>query len=265
MFCHNIKTVSRYPYNLCGIDLESVNFIRDLGVLLDLKLQLDTHIDTIVAKAYKMYGFVMRTCSKFTRLSTFLHIYKSLIRCQLEYAVSIWNPFYNKYVKSLESVQKKFLRRIAYICRQGSMPYERQLNNLNLLTLSSRRSFLEIMLLYDICNNKYDCIDLVNRLCYSVPSRSHVRNSHRLFATKFCRTNAGKRSPMYRIAKTYNAHFHHLDITNMRVSTFRNMVLQKLRDSSWFFAPSFSFPLVGGYPAFWVRVVVLFTVLHKCL
>lgn len=108
------KVISNYKYTLCGTDLNSTEIIKDLGVTLDSKLHLDTHIDNIINKAFKMYGFVMRTCLAFTQLSTFLYIYKCLVRSQLEYAVSVWNPFYQKYIDALESVQKKYLRRLSY-------------------------------------------------------------------------------------------------------------------------------------------------------
>lgn len=61
-----------------------------------------------------MYDFVMRTCLSFTQLSTFLYIYKCLVRSQLVYAVSVWNQFYQKYIDALESVQKKYLRSLSY-------------------------------------------------------------------------------------------------------------------------------------------------------
>ncbi|KPJ14274.1 hypothetical protein RR48_05252 [Papilio machaon] len=93
------RHVSKFNYNLNGITLENVNHIRDLGVTLDSKLHLDLHIDNIINKSFKMYGFIMRASSEFKRPSTYLYLYKTLVRSQLEYAVPIWNPYYNKYIE----------------------------------------------------------------------------------------------------------------------------------------------------------------------
>lgn len=119
-------------------------------------------MDNIINKAYKMYGFVMRSSKKFTQPYTFLSLYNALVRSQLEYAVPIWNPFYNKYIESLEMVQKKFLRTMHYRCFHNRLPYLQLLKKYKILKFEDRRKQLEAMMLYDICHNRYDCIPIVN-------------------------------------------------------------------------------------------------------
>jgi hypothetical protein len=138
-----------------------------------------------------MYGFVMRSSKKFTQTTTFLCLYNALVRSQLEYAVPIWNPFYNKYIDGLEIVQKKFLRAMHYRCFHSFPSYEQLLQKYKLLRLEERRKQLEAMMLYDICHNRYDCIPIVDRLSYNVPTRTHCRSLCKLFAATRCRTNAG--------------------------------------------------------------------------
>ena len=46
-----------YQYFLSGLQLESVESIKDLGVVLDSKLVLDTHIFNIINNAFRVYGF----------------------------------------------------------------------------------------------------------------------------------------------------------------------------------------------------------------
>lgn len=95
------KNITRFTYTLCEAPLREVTTVRDLGVTLDSKFKLDQHIEQIVSKAFQMYGFVMRAAVDFKRPSTYLHLYKTIIRPQLEYAVPIWNPYFKKYINNV--------------------------------------------------------------------------------------------------------------------------------------------------------------------
>jgi hypothetical protein len=178
-----------------------------------------------------MYGLVMRSSIDFIQPSTYIYLYKSLIRSQLDYAVSVWNPFYRKYADALESVQKRFLKVMHYRCFHKHLTYDQLLVKYDLLNLKSRRLHLEAMFLYDLCHNRYDCIELINKLFYRVPYRAHCRNPGNLFAISFCRTNSGKRSPMYRITNSYNDNFNSIDMYGTNVSSFKHQIVKALKSS----------------------------------
>lgn len=224
------KNIIRFAYSLCDTPLNKVNSVRDLGVLLDCNLCLDLHIEQIVNKAYKMYGFIMRSTYDFKRTSSFLCLYKSLVRSQLEYAVPIWNPYYKKYIDLIENVQLRFLRAMHFRCHRTYLSYDQLLSRYKLLTLSSRRKQLEAMALYNIVNGNFDCIDLNNVLCYAVPRTVHRRQVRvgTLFAIGTCRTNTGQRSPIRRMAASYNKEFQHLDIFTCSMSLFRSHLYETL-------------------------------------
>lgn len=88
---------------------------------------------------------------------------------------------------------------------------------------------INIKTLYDLCNNKYDCIALNNNLSYRVPFRTHCRGNCRLFAISTCRSNAGKRSPFSRIVNIYNDNFTSIDILATRVGCFKKEILSILK------------------------------------
>lgn len=218
--------INIFPYSLCSTTLKRETSVKDLGITLDSKLHLDVHIENILNKAYRMYGFVARSGAEFSQPSTLLYLFKSLIRSQMEYAVSVWNPLYDKYINKLELVQKKFLRFIHYKYAKRRLPYQELLNEYKLLDLKSRRAQLEAMLLYDICQNKYDCIELTNELYFRVPSKPLMRSTRRneLFATKSCRTNAGRRCPINRMMLTHNRLFNDLDMFASTIGKYKNQV-----------------------------------------
>lgn len=235
--CHSItftkrKNITQFDYHLSNTPLSKATSLRDLGVQLDSKLHLDVHVENIINKAYQMFGFVMRSCKEFHRPATYLHLYKSLIRPQLEYAVPIWNPYYKKYIELIEIIQRKILRSLHYRCFHRKMSSQILIKNYNLLTLQSRRSLLEELTLFKICRNEFDCPDLVNGLSYLVPRTVHgreVRTRH-LFATYHCRTNSGMRSPVRRMVDEYNKRFSSIDILYLNKNRFRNDIFSILRN-----------------------------------
>lgn len=227
------KKVTKFNYTLSGTILDRVETIRDLGVILDTKLTLDAHIDTICNRAFKMFGFVIRASNDFKRPTTYLHLFRSLIRSQLEYAVAIWDPLYHTYCDAIEKVQKKFLRCMHYKCYHSISSYENLLKIYNLPSLKSRRLALQAILLYDFCNNKYDCIDISSNISFRVPARPRMRacRSLPLFATPRCRTNAGERAPLYRLVDIHNKHFNDIDIFSIRIGAFKRMIKDRIQDS----------------------------------
>lgn len=234
--CHSItftkkQIVTNFNYSLGSTTLSKVTSLRDLGVHLDSKLHLDVHVDNIVNKAYQMFGFVMRASREFRRPSTYLHLYKSIIRPQLEYAVPIWNPYYKKYSEMIEVVQRKYLRAVHYRCFHKKISSKVLSKKYDLLSLHSRRILLEMMTLFGICRDKFDCTDLVNSLCYLVPRTVHGRHvrSRRLFATSSCRTNAGVRSPLHRLVETYNKQFCSSDIMFLSKTKFKIEITNTLK------------------------------------
>ena len=235
--CHTItfskkkKTVN-FNYQLGSYNLGKVTCLRDLGVYLDSKLNLDTHVEKIVNKGYQMFGFVMRASRDFRRPATFLHLYKSIIRPQLEYAVSIWNPYYAKYKESIELVQRKYLRSMQYRLFRKRISYKHLLIKYDMLTLESRRMLLDTMTLFSVCRNKFDCPDLVKSLCYLVPRTVQGRavRNRRLFATSLRKTNSGERIPLHRLVNSYNEHFSAIDILHLSKTRYKSSVIEILKD-----------------------------------
>lgn len=220
------KHIIKFTYTLSHAPLTQLYSIRDLGVILDSKLCLDSHINKIVSKAFQLFGFIMRSTLDFKRTSSYLCLYKALVRSQLEYAVSVWNPFYKKYAEMVENVQYKFLRAMHYRCHKSYLTYSQLLSKYKLLSLSSRRNYLEAAVLYKIVRNKFNCTNLNSMICYAVPRTIHRRQvrAGTLFALNTCRTNSGLRSPVRRMVDTYNRTFVNIDIFNCTISKFKSLI-----------------------------------------
>jgi hypothetical protein len=99
-----------FSYILGGIILDRVDFINDLGVIMDSKVYFTGHIDVTVGKALTMLGFVKRLLCEFKDPYTLKALYVSLVRLKLLYASCVWQPFYGAHIVRIERVQKKFVR-----------------------------------------------------------------------------------------------------------------------------------------------------------
>lgn len=227
------KKQHTYSYHLLNTQLKRVYLLRDLGVVLDSKFHFNIHVENIINKALKMYGFVMRNSKDFKRPSTYRYLYISLVRPCLEFATIIWNPYYAKYIDSIETVQRKFLRALHYRCYHSHGSHDMLLNNYKLLTLESRRLLLGTMFLHRIVHNKYDCSELINKLCYIVP-RTVVRRQtrpYRLLSINIrhvCNSNAGFRAPLRQLVDSYNSRFENIDIFNLTDHQFRKSVVDSI-------------------------------------
>lgn len=226
----NKKNVVTFSYNICNIPLSKVTSLRDLGVQLDSHLRLDLQVENIVNKAFKMFGFIMRSSGNFKRYSTYLYLYKTLVRPQLEYAVPVWNPYYKKYTTAIEKVQRKYLRAMNFKCFRSYSTYSKLLNKYNLLSLDSRRRYLEAVTLYNVVNNNFDCTDLVKKVCYAVPRSINQRGTRdkTLFALNACRTNSGLRVPIRRMFESYNKSFQSIDIFACSLYKFKKLLFASL-------------------------------------
>ena len=131
-----------------GFDLLPKHVVKDLGVYLDDDLSWSHHYQSMISSANKMAAWVLgafKDRSKFTML----HLYKSLIRCRLEYCCPVWDPSHIKDIQALEDVQRHFTARISGF---SHMDYHSRLKNLKLQSLQRRRERYSIIHIWKIIN-----------------------------------------------------------------------------------------------------------------
>ena len=126
-------------YSLDGIELETIESEKDLGLIVNNKLDFGDQIKNCLSKANKMIAWISRNIICKSK-DVMVLIYRSLIRPHLEYCVQAWspNPRFGNWglILSIEKVQRKFTRLINDI---GTLPYGARLQSLNLTTLAERR------------------------------------------------------------------------------------------------------------------------------
>ncbi len=97
-----------------GTNLESVQYVKDLGVTIASSLKFSQQSKDAVGKANRMLGFMNRNFS-FKNKDVILPLYISLVRPHLEYAVQFSAPHHAKDIAKLEAVQRRTTKMITFL------------------------------------------------------------------------------------------------------------------------------------------------------
>ena len=188
-----------YNYGLDNLSLlERVNSMKDLGVTISCNLSFRNHIYEKINTAYKMLGIIKRNFNAVDTF-TFITLYKSFVRSQLEYANSIWNPCTSGIIHDIEKVQKRATK---YIKACKDLSYKHRLIHLQLPTLKYRRLRGDMIQVYKILRNLYEQSTVPN-----LPRNADLRtrgNSLKLLVER-CRLDTRRFSFCSRVVKHWNS------------------------------------------------------------
>ena len=145
------------------MELERQDKVKDLGVWFDERLTFKEHINEKIDKAYMMLGVIKRNFRHLT-ISTFVLLYKSMVRSHLDYCSSVWAPYMKGDIEALERVQKRATKLIPAL---QHLPYSDRLRACGLTTLNFRRIRGDIIETYKILSGKYDAdvVPFMNNAC----------------------------------------------------------------------------------------------------
>ena len=108
--------------------LETTDIEKDLGVVIDSKLSFKNHVAYATSKANRTLGVIRRSFDFLTD-STFIQLYKSMVRPMLEYGQSVWQPAQKMLRQDVEDVQRRAPKMIGKL---KDKPYSERLEILML-------------------------------------------------------------------------------------------------------------------------------------
>ena len=114
---------------------------KDIGIIIDNKLNFQNHINKQVNKANQTLGLINRSF-KYIDKDMFLQLFKSLVRPHLEYGSTVWSVANKKEAIIIENVQRRATRLIKEI---QHLSYGNILKHLGLPTLQYRRIRADIV------------------------------------------------------------------------------------------------------------------------
>lgn len=198
-----------YQYSIGNIVLERVQSIRDLGVIIDSKLDFHDHIATMCKAANKTLGFIMRTSAQFRDAGVAVMLYNAFVRSRLEYCATIWNPCEDIYTLLIEKTQRKFAR---YLYKRKYGYYPLLFPSLfvsgmvGLDTLELRRKIQAVVQYAFLLRGKVDNPGTLSSVGLFVPDKylRTGRRRHHLFALPVHRTCRAGNAPTRRALSLIN-------------------------------------------------------------
>jgi len=186
-------------YNVCNATINSVSELRDLGVMVDEKLNFSSHVKAIACRAHLRANQILRFfISKDRKLLTMA--FTTYVRPIIEYCSSIWNPHQITLINKLESVQRYFTKRLFGV--YSSTSYDDRCLKLGLKRLELRRLHCDLIYAYKIIHG-FTCLPASDFFIMSTVKRT--RGHTIKLALPVSRIDCRKYFFSVRIVKVWNS------------------------------------------------------------
>jgi len=187
-------------FNLRGNILPVVNSCRDLGIIVDSNLTFNAHINQVVSRAFIRANLIHK-CFMSRSVINLKRAFVVYVRPLLEYASCVWSPHHLGQIKQIESVQRRFTKRLP---GYAALDYRSRLLKLGLESLEIRRLRQDLIFVYKML---FELVDLsfgdffqLTETVHSCNTRGH---DYKLFVN-FSRIDNRKHFFSNRVIKPWN-------------------------------------------------------------
>ena len=171
----------------------------------------------MVKRANKIAGLLMRTITH-KAVSIMIPLFKALVRPILEYGNVVWSPYLKKHINEIESVQRRFTKKIIGL---SDLEYEDRLRKLRLPSLEYRRLQGDMIEVYKILQNIYDPCTTKTLLTLS---GNEITRGHKYKLTKiFTNTRSYQKFFTIRVTNLWNKLPPEI-VSASSLNTFKNLL-----------------------------------------
>jgi len=156
--------------------------VRDLGVVVDSHLCFSEHIANSASKAHQRANLIQRCFSSSNRVM-FVKAFKVYVRPILEFNSPVWSPSLMKNILLIESVHRKFTKRIPGM---SGWNYYSRLRMLGLESLDLRRLRTDVLLVYRIL---FGMVRLNSNEFFTLRNQPHLRSHKYVIQNQQCCNN----------------------------------------------------------------------------
>ena len=143
-----------YNYSVNSIPLVRVTDVVDLGVKFSQNLSFSPHIKDMCNKARRKASIILNCCKSQNKLILF-RAFTTFVRPILDYCSNLWSPFRKSEIDLIESVQKRFSKRLSGM---ANLQYSERLRLLETETLEQRRLKSDLCMYFKII---FELVDLL--------------------------------------------------------------------------------------------------------
>ena len=186
-----------FNYSVNSIPLLRVNNVVDLGINFSQNLSFSPHIKDTCNKARRKASIILN-CFKSKNKVILYKAFTTFVRPILEYCSNLWNPFRKSEIALVESVQKRFTKRLDGL---SDLQYFERLEVLKAETLEQRRLKSDLSMYYKII---HEMVDLPVEEFFSIRNGVTRNNGASLYKNKF-RSNAERYYFQNRCINAWNA------------------------------------------------------------
>ena len=135
------------------MELPTVENIRDVGVLVDSRLSFHDHMNSIVSRGHVPAEQIWR-CFMCKDVYNLIKAFTTYVGPMLGYCSSVWSPVSPNLVNHVESVQRRFTKRLPGF---RSLVYNERCARLGIERLELRRLHADLTMCFKIVHGLMHC------------------------------------------------------------------------------------------------------------
>lgn len=150
-----ILPLIQYVYDFGEVTLDYADNEKDLGVIINCKLNFNEQCEKVYSRANQRFGLTKRICYFVNDIRRKRILYLSLIRSQFEHCSSIWRPTGRTMLNKMENLQKRCIKWILaeeFLGYQCWETYVLKCRQVDILPICKRFEFNDLVLFYKVLN-----------------------------------------------------------------------------------------------------------------